>query len=70
MRTDHTVAGKRGRVTGRIAPGTIGEVSIEVRGGAECFFAYAADGEEVIERGREVVVMDYQPPRTVTVTAL
>ena len=68
MTAEHNVVGKVARVTGRIAPGTVGEVMVPVRGGVEAFFAYPADGEETIEAGARVVVMDYEPPRTVTVT--
>src|SRR5215208_6365419 len=35
-----------GEVTGRIAPGTIGEVMIAIRGGREAFHAYAFDTGE------------------------
>jgi hypothetical protein len=65
---DHDVVGKVGRVTGAIAPGTVGEVMIPVRGGVESFYAYPADGSETIGRGERVVVIDYEPPRTVTVS--
>ena len=69
MPADHEVVGKTGRVTGRIAPGTIGEVMIAVRGGMEAFYAYPADTEK-IPIGAQVVVLDYEPPRTVVVTRL
>jgi hypothetical protein len=65
---DHEVVGKVGRVTGAVAPGTVGEVMIPVRGGVESFYAYPADGEETIEQGARVLVIDYEPPRTVTVS--
>ena len=65
---DHDVVGKIGRATGAIAPGTVGEVMIPVRGGVESFFAYPADGSETIESGARVLVIDYEPPRTVTVS--
>jgi hypothetical protein len=64
------VTGKVGRVTGTVAPGTVGEVMLPVRGGSEAFYAYPADGEETIPSGTRVVVIDYEPPRTVTVTRL
>jgi hypothetical protein len=67
---DHEVVGKTGRVTGRIAPGTIGEVMLHVRGGTEAFYAYPADGKERIPVGAQIVVLDYEPPRTVVVTRL
>jgi hypothetical protein len=62
------VLGKVGRVTGTVAPGTIGEVMLPIRGGSEAFYAYPADGEETIPSGTRVVVVDFEPPRTVTVT--
>jgi hypothetical protein len=64
------VVGLQGRVTGRIAPGLVGEVMVQVRGGAEAFMAYAAEAEETIPVGAIVVVMDYHAPRTVYVSAL
>jgi hypothetical protein len=64
------VVGLQGRVTGRIAPGLVGEVMVKVRGGAEAFMAYAAEPGEQIAVGSIVVVMDYHAPRTVYVSAL
>lgn len=66
---DHQMIGKIGRVTGRIAPGELGEVMVPVRGGTEHFHAYA-DGGETITTGSRVVVVDYFPPRTVVVTPM
>jgi hypothetical protein len=63
------LVGLQGRVTGRIAPGLVGEVMVRVRGGAEAFMAYAADAGEQIPVGAIVIVMDYHPPRTVYVAA-
>ena len=63
------MVGLQGRVTGRIAPGLVGEVMVRVRGGAEAFMAYAAEAGEVIAVGTIVIVMDYLPPRTVYVSA-
>ena len=68
MSGDHDVVGKVGRVTGRVAAGTVGEVMLPVRGGSEAFYAYPADAAETIEPGRRAVVIDYEPPRTVTVS--
>jgi hypothetical protein len=59
--------GKQGRVTGRLAPGLVGEVMIQVRGGAEAFHAYAATPGEEIPKGAVVVVVEYHAPRTVYV---
>ncbi len=63
--------GRRGRVTsaGAIRPGRMGEVMVSIRGGVEAFLARDADGG-AIEPYAEVVVIDYAPPRTVTVTRL
>lgn len=67
MAADRMV-GKLGRVTGRIAPGGLGEVMVAVRGGSEAFLAYAADADETYARGTRIVVVEYLPPRTVIVT--
>ena len=64
------MVGLQGRVTGRIAPGLVGEVMVQVRGGAEAFMAYAALAGEQIPVGAIVVVLEYHPPRTVYVSAL
>ncbi|MEU4209877.1 hypothetical protein AB0F13_07735 [Streptomyces sp. NPDC026206] len=60
--------GELGRVTGTVGPGLVGEVMVRVRGGAEAFLAYAAEGDARIERGTVVLVVEYLPPRTVYVT--
>jgi hypothetical protein len=62
--------GKIGRVTGRIAPGKLGEVMVPIRGGTEAFHAYASDGDDTIAVGTRVVVVEYLPPRTVVVTPM
>jgi hypothetical protein len=67
---DQQMVGKIGRVTGKIAPGVIGEVMVAVRGGTEAFHAYATDGEDVIQTGSRIVVVEYFPPRTVVVTKM
>ena len=64
---DHQIVGKVGRVTGAIEAGRLGEVMIPVRGGSEAFYAYASD-EEAIPKGTRVVVIEYEPPRTVVVS--
>ena len=61
------MVGKQGRVTGAIGPGLVGEVVLSVRGGSEAFYAYAANPDEVIAVGEPVLVVEYQPPRTVVV---
>ena len=67
---DHQMIGKMGRVTGTIAPGRLGEVMVQVRGGSEAFHAYAADDDETIATGSRIVVVEYYPPRTVVVTRM
>jgi hypothetical protein len=64
------MVGKIGRVTGLVGPGTLGEVMIPIRGGAEAFHAYAADGDDVLPTGTRIVVVEYLPPRTVIVTKM
>jgi hypothetical protein len=59
--------GCRGRVTGRIGPGLVGEVLIEVRGGLEAFYAYPVKPDQTIETGAQVLVVDFQAPRSVYV---
>jgi hypothetical protein len=61
------VIGKQGRVTGTIGPGLVGEVVLSVRGGSEAFYAFAAEPGAVIEVGESVLVVEYQPPRSVVV---
>ena len=70
MTTDQTVLAKTGRVTGRICPGSIGEVVLPIRGGSEAFHAYAVEPDQVIETGSRVVVVEYEEPRTVRVSPL
>jgi hypothetical protein len=67
---DHDVIAKVGRVTGRVAPGELGEVLVPVRGGSEAFFAYAHEPGTVIESGTRVVVVEFEAPRTVRVSPI
>ena len=67
---DQQMVGKIGRVTGRIAPGVIGEVMVPVRGGTEAFHAYATDSNDTISTGSTIVVVEYFPPRTVVVSKM
>jgi hypothetical protein len=62
------VIGRTGRVTGRIAPGTVGEVTLQIRGGSDAFYAYASDPTVIIEKGVKVRVDDHQPPLVVFVS--
>jgi membrane protein implicated in regulation of membrane protease activity len=68
--SDHQVIGKVGRLTGEIVPGRMGEVMIPIRGGAETYFAYAADPDESIPKGTRVVVIEHDQPRTVIVSRI
>ncbi|MEV4559513.1 hypothetical protein AB0K51_21320 [Kitasatospora sp. NPDC049285] len=63
------MVGLIGRVTGRIGRGLVGEVMVHVpeRQGSEAFLAYLAVPGETLEIGSTVVVVEYQPPRTVYV---
>ncbi|MBB5119794.1 hypothetical protein AF335_12680 [Streptomyces eurocidicus] len=61
------MVGELGRVTGTVGPGLVGEVMVKVRGGAEAFLAYAVEPGGRLERGTVVVIVEYQPPRTVYV---
>lgn len=56
--------GKLGRVSGRIGPGLVGEIMVAVRGGVEAFYAHPQRSDEVIEPGVQVLIVDFQPPRT------
>ena len=61
-------SGLVGRVTGTVRHGTVGEVSVSIRGGIEFFLAYPARDDQVIAVGESVLVVEYRPPREVVVT--
>ncbi len=67
---DRNLIGKTGSVTGKVAPGTTGEVVVQIRGGTEYYFARSVDGREVIERGSQVLIVNAAPGRILYVTAL
>jgi hypothetical protein len=67
---DRSLTGKIGRVTGRIGPGTIGEVMLPVRGGTSAFHAHPFDKSSVFAVGEQVLVIYFQPPQTVFVDEL
>jgi hypothetical protein len=71
MSVHSSPVGCRGRVTstGAIKPGRLGEVMVAIRGGVEAFLAKDVDGG-AIDPYTEVVVVEYEPPRTVLVTPL
>ncbi|MDH6112008.1 hypothetical protein P3T36_005015 [Kitasatospora sp. MAP12-15] len=62
--------GCTGRVTGKVGPGLVGEVLVHVpeRQGTEAFLAYPAAPGDSLLVGTPVVVVEYQPPRTVYVS--
>ncbi|GJF29391.1 hypothetical protein [Kitasatospora sp. NBC_01539] len=66
------MVGSTGRVTGRVGTGLVGEVLVHVaeRQGTEAFLAYPAVPGEGFAPGTPVLVVEYQPPRTVYVAAL
>jgi len=63
-----SMIGRTGRVTGRVAPGAVGEVTLQIRGGSEAFYAYASDPAATIDKGVKVRVDDHTPPLTVFVS--
>lgn len=67
---DRSLTGKIGRVTGRVAPGTIGEVMLPFCGGTSAFHAHPFDKKSVYAVGDEVLVIYYEPPQTVFVDEL
>ena len=67
---DRSLTGKIGRVTGRIGPGTIGEVMLPYLGGIMAFHAYPYDKTSGFAVGEEVLVIYYDPPQTVYVDQL
>jgi hypothetical protein len=62
--------GRTGRVTGRVAAGTTGEVAFAIRGGSETFHAFPSNGTDEFETGAKVQVVDFQPPNKVYVEAV
>ena len=67
---EKSLIGRTGSITGKVAPHTTGEVVVEVRGGTEYYFARSVDGQEVIERGSQVLIVNAAPGRVLYVTAL
>jgi hypothetical protein len=67
---ERTLIGKTGSVSGRVAPNTTGEVVVQIRGGTEYYFARSADGNEVIEPGSQVLIVNTGPGRILYVTAM
>ena len=71
MSANASPVGCHGRVSssGAIRPGKLGEVMVAIRGGVEAFLARDVDGGS-IDAYEEIVVVEYEPPRTVLVTRL
>jgi hypothetical protein len=67
---DRSLTGRIGRVTGRIGPGTVGEVMLPFRGGTSAFFAYPFDETSVFTVGEQVLVIYFEPPQTLYVEEL
>ncbi|GGJ17725.1 hypothetical protein [Paenarthrobacter histidinolovorans] len=67
---NRSLTGKIGRVTGTIAPGTIGEVMLPFHGGTSAFFAHPFDKTSTFSVGEKVLVIYYEPPQTVFVDEL
>ncbi len=66
--SDSSLVGKTGRVTGLVGPNTTGEVVVSIRGGSEHYLAHPYDGQEVIEKDSQVVIIEVSPPRTLYVS--
>ena len=71
MSASASPVGCYGRITsaGAIRPGHLGEVMVSIRGGVEAFLAKDVDGGS-IGPYEEVVVVKYDPPRTVYVARI
>jgi hypothetical protein len=67
---DHSLTGRIGRVTGRVGPGTVGEVMLPYRGGTSAFHAYPFDKSSEYPVGEKVLVIYFEPPQTVFVDEL
>jgi hypothetical protein len=67
---DRSLTGKIARVTGRIGPGTIGEVMLPYLGGTMAFHAPPFDKASGFAVGEEVLVIYFEPPQTVYVEEL
>lgn len=59
--------GKRGRVTGTVRPGHVGEVTLPLEQGTNAYLAHPFDGVSTYPVGTRVRVVDFFPPQTVYV---
>lgn len=60
--------GRIGRVTGRLGPDELGEVTLPFDGGTQAYLARAVEPEAVLKVGTRVLVVDFDAPLTVYVT--
>lgn len=67
---NRSLTGKIGRVTGKIGPGTLGEVMLPYMGGTSAFFALPFDKSSEYQVGEKVLVIYFEPPQTVYVEEL
>ncbi len=67
---DRSLTGRIGRDSGRVGPGTLGEVMLPFRGGISAFHAHPFDKVCSFAVGEEVLVIYYEPPQTVYVDEL
>ncbi|WP_434619878.1 hypothetical protein [Arthrobacter sp. A5] len=67
---DRSLTGTIGRVTGRIGPGTIGEVMLPYLGGTMAFHAHPFNKTSGFAVDDEVLVIYFEPPQTVYVDEL
>lgn len=67
MTTNNNLIGKTARVTGRISPGSRGEIVISIGGGSETYHAYS---DETFEVGSKVEITGHVAARTVDVVAV
>ncbi|WP_427017996.1 hypothetical protein ACQCSX_05145 [Pseudarthrobacter sp. P1] len=67
---DRSLTGKIGRVSGRIGPGTVGEVMLAFHGGTSAFLAHPYDKVSTFAVGDKVLVIYFEPPQTVFVDEL
>jgi len=65
--TQSSPLGRPAHVTGLIAAGVVGEVTVAIRGGTETFYAHPALPGDRFQLGDTVLITDFVPPRTVRV---
>jgi len=67
MNDGNGLIGLVGHLTVSVPPGGPGEVVVAIRGGTECFAAWA---DEPIAKYTRVVIVEERSPRSVTVTPM